>query len=247
MTFEERMNRFNELVKNSNYIVFFGGAGVSTESGIPDFRSADGLYNKKDIQFEDYTPEYLLSHDCWWKEPKVFYEFYKQKLDVRNVNPNIAHKVLADMEVKGKLKAVITQNIDGLHQKAGSVEVCEIHGTTQRNYCCGCFEPYPADYLFNCEEEVPKCLKCGGRIRPDVTLYEESLPQNEWNKAYYHISNADLVIVGGTSLAVYPATHLVQGCEAPIVLINRDEVKLKLNTAVTFTESLGEVFGKLKY
>lgn len=247
MTFGERIDEFNKLIENSNYIVFFGGAGVSTDSGIPDFRSADGLYNQNDVNFEKYEPEYLLSHTCWWKEPKVFHEFYKQKLDVRNIEPNITHKILADMEAKGKLKAVITQNIDGLHQKAGSKEVCEIHGTTARNYCVSCGKKYPSDYLFTCKEEVPKC-ECGGRIRPDVTLYEEQLPDVEWNNANWHIGNADLIIVGGTSLSVYPAASLILGWKTPIVLINKDETDMpRLKTAVRFTESLSEVFEKIKY
>lgn len=248
MTFEERVNEFNKLIENSNYIVFFGGAGVSTESGIPDFRSTDGLYNQHDVNFEGYTPEYLLSNTCWRKEPKVFYEFYRQKLDVRSIEPNITHRVLADMEAKGKLKAIVTQNIDGLHQKAGSKEVCEIHGTTEKNYCYFCNEAYPADYIFTCEEEVPKCPKCGGRIRPAVTLYEESLPDDDWYQANWHMDKADLIIVGGTSLSVYPAAGLILGRECPIVLINRDETDMpRLKTAVRFTESLGEVFGKIKY
>ena len=247
-SFEEKVAKLNDLIANSNRIVFFGGAGVSTESGIPDFRSKDGLYNQHDVQFDMFEPEYLLSRSCLYQNPKVFYEFYRQKLDCRGIEPNITHYKLAELEKCGKLLSVVTQNIDGLHQKAGSKEVCEIHGTTEKNYCCACNEPYPADYLFACEEEIPKCPKCGGRIRPAVTLYEESLPDADWYQANWHMDKADLIIVGGTSLSVYPAAGLILGRQCPIVLINRDETDMpRLKTAVRFTESLGEVFGKIKY
>lgn len=164
--------QLREYIEESNNIVFFGGAGVSTESGIPDFRSKDGLYNQHNIQFEKYNPEYLLSRECLYNNPKVFYEFYRQKMDTRNIEPNITHKVLAKMEEIGKLKAIVTQNIDGLHQKAGSKNVFEIHGTTQRNYCSKCKMEYHSDFLFNTKDAIPKC-ECGGLIRPDVTLYGE--------------------------------------------------------------------------
>lgn len=248
MTFNERLDKLNELVAKSNHIVFFGGAGVSTESGIPDFRSKDGLYNQHDVQFDQYSPEYLLSHSCLRDHPDVFFEFYRQKLDCRTIEPNVTHKVLADMEAAGKLACVVTQNIDGLHQKAGSKTVAELHGTTFENYCPKCGEPYPADYIFECGEAIPHCKHCDGIVRPRVTLYEENLPEADWNLASYHMHNADLIIVGGTSLSVYPAASLVVGRSCPIVLINRDETDMpRLKTAVTFNESLGEVFEKIKY
>lgn len=164
--------QLKKYIEESNNIVFFGGAGVSTESGILDFRSKNGLYNQHDIQFDKYEPEYLLSRECLYHNPKVFYEFYRQKMDTRNIEPNITHKVLAKMEEAGKLSAIITQNIDGLHQKAGSKNVFEIHGTTQRNYCSKCGKEYNSDYIFDTNETIPKC-ECRGLIRPDVTLYGE--------------------------------------------------------------------------
>ena len=245
--FDKRIEKLNELIAQSKHIVFFGGAGVSTESGIPDFRSKDGLYNQHDVQFDQYTPEYLLSHSCLKDHPDVFFEFYRQKLDCRNIEPNITHKVLADMEAAGKVKCVVTQNIDGLHQKAGSKTVAEIHGTTAKNYCSFCKEPYPADFIFESEDALPKCKVCGDIVRPAVTLYEESLPDSAWNLASYHLYNADLIIVGGTSLSVYPAANLVMGRECPIVLINRDKPDHYLRTDLEFTESLGEVFAKVRY
>ena len=165
------IERLKELIDASDNIVFFGGAGVSTESGIPDFRSKDGLYNQHDVRFDMYQPEYLLSHSCLVYEPKVYYEFHRQKMDTRDIEPNNAHKYLAALEKTGKLKAVVTQNIDGLHQKAGSRTVYEIHGSALRNYCMKCGKEYPADYIFKSEEPIPKC-DCGGTIRPDITLYE---------------------------------------------------------------------------
>ena len=171
----QQIKKLKEYIKESKKIVFFGGAGVSTESGIPDFRSKDGLYNQHDVQFDKYEPEYLLSRECLYNNPKVFYEFYRQKMDTRNIEPNITHKVLAKMEQIGKLEAIVTQNIDGLHQKAGSKNVFEIHGTTRRNYCSKCKMEYHPDFIFNTKDAIPKC-ECRGLIRPDVTLYGENLP-----------------------------------------------------------------------
>ena len=164
----EEVKKLKELIDDSEKIVFFGGAGVSTESGIPDFRSKDGLYNQHDVRFDMYQPEYLLSHSCLVYEPKVYYEFHRQKMDTRNIEPNNAHKYLAALEKTGKLKAIVTQNIDGLHQKAGSKVVYEIHGSALRNYCMSCGKEYPADYIFESTEPIPKC-SCGG-IRPPATL-----------------------------------------------------------------------------
>lgn len=244
-SFEERVEQLNNLIAKSNRIVFFGGAGVSTESGIPDFRSKDGLYNQHDVQFDMYEPEYLLSHSCLYQNPKVFYEFYRQKLDCRGIEPNITHYKLAELEKCGKLMGIVTQNIDGLHQKAGSEAVYEIHGTTEKNYCPRCGKKYPADYIFKCEDLIPKC-ECGGYIRPDVTLYEENLPETAWSNAIYALSNADLLIIGGTSLSVWPAAGMIQYAHCPTVLINKGVVDAKVETDIDFKEGLGEVFSKIK-
>ncbi|MBQ2117440.1 MAG: NAD-dependent protein deacylase, partial [Clostridia bacterium] len=198
-----KIERLRELIDGAENIVFFGGAGVSTESGVPDFRSKDGLYNQHDVRFDAYRPEYLLSHTCLVREPAVFFEFYRQKMDARGVRPNAAHYALAKLEREGKLKAIVTQNIDGLHQKAGSRTVWEIHGTTQRIYCMRCGKPYPADYLYDSPERIPRC-SCGGIVRCDVTLYEEALPEEAVENAIRAIRRADLLIIGGTSLTVYP-------------------------------------------
>ena len=255
MTFEERILKFNELIKNAKKIVFFGGAGVSTESGIPDFRSKDGLYNTMDVKFEKYSPEYLLSCDCLYREPEVFFEFYRQKMNCEGIEPNITHKVLAQMEAAGKLTSVITQNIDGLHQKAGSKRVWEIHGTTLKNHCRVCGQPYEADYIFKSKEAVPRCkeddylFECGGIIRPNVVLYGESLPSYAYNEAYTDLAEADLIIVGGTSLTVYPAANFIeeQVRFKKVVLINRDETSLDDQCELVFHESLGEVFSKIEF
>ena len=255
MTFEERILKFNELIKNAKKIVFFGGAGVSTESGIPDFRSKDGLYNTMDVKFEKYSPEYLLSRDCLYREPEVFFEFYRQKMNCEGIEPNITHKVLAQMEAAGKLTSVITQNIDGLHQKAGSKRVWEIHGTTLKNHCRVCGQPYEADYIFKSKEAVPRCkeddylFECGGIIRPNVVLYGESLPSYAYNEAYTDLAEADLIIVGGTSLSVYPAANFIeeQVRFKKVVLINRDETSLDDQCELVFHESLGEVFSKIEF
>lgn len=224
MTYEEQKNELVKLIDKSERIVFFGGAGVSTESGIPDFRSKDGLYNQHDVQFEKYNPEYLLSHTCLYHEPKVFFEFYRQKLDTREVEPNITHKVLAELEKMGKKIDIVTQNIDGLHQKAGSVTVHEIHGTTQKTYCTKCGMEYHPDYIFNTKDPIPRC-ECGGMLRPDVTLYEESLPTRAVNDACEAIGNADLLIIAGTSLTVYPAATFVSYFGGNrMVIINRDMI-----------------------
>lgn len=244
-TFEDRVKQLNDLIAKSNRIVFFGGAGVSTESGIPDFRSTDGLYNQHDVQFDGFEPEYLLSRSCLHKHPAVFYEFYRQKLDCRTIEPNITHYKLAELEKCGKLMGIVTQNIDGLHQKAGSEAVYEIHGTTEKNYCPRCGKKYPADYIFTCDEMIPKC-ECGGMIRPDVTLYEENLPETAWSNAIYALSNADLLIIGGTSLSVWPAAGMIQYAHCPTVLINKGAVDAKVVTDIDFKEGLGEVFSKIK-
>ena len=167
---KEKLETLLTYVEDAEKIVFFGGAGVSTESGVPDFRSKDGLYNQHDVRFDKYRPEYLLSHSCLMREPEVYFEFHRQKMDTRKIEPNNAHKYLAKLEEKGKLTAVVTQNIDGLHQKAGSKKVYEIHGSALRNYCIKCGKTFPEDYIFESKESIPHC-DCGGMIRPDITLY----------------------------------------------------------------------------
>ena len=243
------IKRLHQYIQESNKIVFFGGAGVSTESGISDFRSKDGLYNQHDVQFDMYQPEYLLSRTCLYNNPKVFYEFYRQKLDTRNIEPNITHYWLAELEQKGKLSAIVTQNIDGLHQKAGSKVVYEIHGTTQKNYCNKCNKEYDADYIFNTEEKIPKC-ECGGQIRPDVTLYEENLPDDAVNSAVDAIANADMLIIAGTSLTVYPAAYYVNEFYGKhLIIINRDKIdhiNLCDDTDLQINDSLGNVVKQLK-
>ena len=239
--------KLRQCIEESNNIVFFGGAGVSTESGIPDFRSKDGLYNQHDIQFEKYQPEYLLSKKCLYNNPKVFYEFYRQKMDTRNIEPNITHKVLAKMEQIGKLKAIVTQNIDGLHQKAGSKNVFEIHGTTQRNYCSKCKIQYHPDFLFDTKEVIPKC-ECRGQIRPDVTLYGEKLPEDAVLGAMKAISEADCLIIGGTSLQVQPAASFISYFSGMhLIVINKEKVDVITNdeTDLMIVDSLGSVFSEI--
>lgn len=239
--------KLREYINKSNNIVFFGGAGVSTESGIQDFRSKDGLYNQHDVRFDQYEPEYLLSKECLYNNSKVFYEFYRQKLDTRDVEPNITHKVLAKMEAAGKLSAIVTQNIDGLHQKAGSKNVFEIHGTTQSNYCSKCGKDYPADFLYESKDSIPKC-ECRGLIRPDVTLYGEGLPKAAVSGALEAISNADMLIVGGTSLQVYPAAQFITYFQGDhLVVINKEKLDIMLNpeTDLMITDSLGNVFQEI--
>ena len=202
LTDEQKMDQLREIVKTSSHIVFLGGAGVSTESGIPDFRSKDGLYRKTDKKFSRYRPEYLLSDQCLHRKPEVFFEYFRKNLDVRHVQPNAAHFKLAQMEKEGKLDGVITQNIDGLHQKAGSRDVEEIHGSALRSYCVSCRKQYGPDFIFENTEPVPKCPVCGKMVRPDVTLYGELLPEPAYENAVALVRYADCLIIGGTSLEV---------------------------------------------
>lgn len=244
---QENIAKFLQYINESSNIVFFGGAGVSTESGIPDFRSKDGLYNQHDVQFERYSPEYLLSHDCLFDNPNVFYEFYRQKMDTRKILPNVTHKALAKLEQMGKLKAIVTQNIDGLHQMAGSTQVYELHGTTQKNYCVRCNKPFPSDYIFTSPDNIPKC-ECGGFVRPYVTLYGESLPEDAVEQAIQAIRNADMLIVAGTSLQVYPAASFIYHFSGKhLVVINREPLKISLNKErdMFICESMGNVFKHL--
>lgn len=240
--FNDRMEKLNQLIKVAKNIVFFGGAGVSTESGIPDFRSKNGLYNQKDHQFDSYEPEYLLSKNCLKEHPDVFFEFYRQKLDVRNINPNITHKKLAELEKAGKLSAIITQNIDGLHQKAGSHNVYEIHGTTNRAYCSKCLKKVNPMILFEKNSGIPRC-SCGGMLRPDVTLYGEPLPSKAWLDSIKCLSNSDLFIIGGTSLAVWPASTLIQYYYGEnMIIINNTKTSYDRYASLIFRESIGKVF-----
>lgn len=234
------LETLQQWVKESNHIVFFGGAGVSTESGIPDFRSVDGLYHQK---FE-YPPETIISHSFYVKNPEYFFRFYREKMLPLGFEPNITHKKLAQWEQAGKLQAVVTQNIDGLHQKAGSRKVYELHGSVLRNYCTRCGKFFPAEFVKN-GVGVPHC-DCGGIVKPDVVLYEEGLDQEVIAKSVHAIRNADMLIVGGTSLTVYPAAGLIQYYRGDrLVLINRDATPYDDQADLVLHESLGEVFSQL--
>ncbi len=230
---------FKKIIKNSNNIVFFGGAGVSTESGIPDFRSKAGLYSKR--KDKNLSPEYVLSYTCFKRETDKFFDFYKNNMIYLDSKPNAAHKALARLEEEGKLKAVITQNIDELHQIAGSKNVLELHGSVHRNYCVKCGKTFDIDYIIE-KEGIPTCDKCGGLVRPDVVLYEEGLDMDVLNKAVKYIRAADVLIVGGTSLVVYPAAGLVDQYRGDkLILINKSSTKYDKRALMTFNESIGSV------
>lgn len=235
-----KIDTLKQWVSESHHIVAFTGAGVSTESGIPDFRSVDGLYSQK---FE-YPPEEIISHSFYERKPEYFFRFYREKMLPLGFEPNITHKVLARWEAEGKLQAVVTQNIDGLHQKAGSKRVYELHGSVLRNYCVRCGKFYPAEFIKNCEG-VPHCT-CGGIVKPDVVLYEESLDQTTIEKSVMAIANADMLIVAGTSLTVYPAAGLIRYYQGNrLVLINRDQTPYDNIADLVLHESLGQVFSRL--
>lgn len=235
MTERETLKKW--LDESSN-IVFFGGAGVSTESHIPDFMSTDGLYNQQ----YDYPPETILSHSFYMRKPEEFYRFYRNKMLFPNAEPNRAHKALARLEKMGKLKAVVTQNIDGLHQKAGSREVLELHGSVLRNYCTRCGKFYGLDAILN-STGVPKCT-CGGTIKPDVVLYEEGLDQETIEKSVKYIANADVLIIGGTSLTVYPAAGLIDYYRGhKLVLINKSVTPMDNRADLVISGPIGEVLG----
>lgn len=232
--------KLKELVDGSNNIVFFGGAGVSTESGIPDFRSTDGLYHQQ----YDYPPETILSHSFFMRNPEEFYRFYKNKMLCLDAKPNMAHKKLAELEKAGKLKAVITQNIDGLHQAAGSKEVLELHGSVHRNYCMKCGKFYDAEYMLHAEG-VPTC-SCGGMIKPDVVLYEEGLDMTVMSKSIQAIRDADVLIIGGTSLIVYPAAGLIDYYRGnKLAVINMSVTSQDKNADLVIQEPIGKVFSNL--
>ncbi len=237
---EDKIAQLREMIAGSDNIVFFGGAGVSTESGIPDFRSVDGLYNQK----WKYPPETILSHSFFESNPEEYYRFHREKLVVEGVKPNQAHLRLAQLEQEGKLKAVITQNIDGLHQAAGSKNVLELHGSILRAYCSRCRRPYPAEEM-NKGEGVPRC-SCGGVIRPDIVLYEEPLDDDIVRRAIAYIRNADILIIGGTSLNVYPAAGLINYYRGKkLVLINLSETPYDSYADLIIHEKIGEVFSRV--
>lgn len=237
---KEKIEKLKKLVDESQNIVFFGGAGVSTESGIPDFRSKDGLYNQK----YKYPPEYILSHTFFINKTEEFFKFYKEKMNSLKYEPNITHIKLAELEKKGKLKAVITQNIDGLHQKAGSKNVLELHGSVLRNNCMECNKFYNAEFVFN-SEGIPKC-ECGGTVKPDVVLYEERLNDFVLEKSIQAIREAELLIVGGTSLTVNPASSLVHYYRGKnLVLINKDSTSYDRIADLIINEGLGKVFKEI--
>jgi NAD-dependent deacetylase len=227
-------DELKDIISGSDNIVFFGGAGVSTESNIPDFRSAKGLYA--------HSPEYLLSRTYFDNNTEDFYKFYKENLIFRDANPNPAHYALAKLESLGKLKAVITQNIDGLHQKAGSKKVYELHGSVERNYCMSCREYHDLNYVVDFKGEIPKCRKCGGVVKPDVTLYEEMLDMDVFDGAIECISKADVLIIGGTSLVVQPAASLIEFYKGDkLVLINKGDTNYRGKAAVAIDAPIGEV------
>ena len=232
--------QLQNVIDNSRRIVFFGGAGVSTESGIPDFRSVDGLYNQK----YDYPPEQILSHTFFMHNTEEFYRFYRDKMLCLDKKPNKAHLKLAELERAGKLTAVVTQNIDGLHQAAGSKKVYELHGSVLRNYCMKCGKFYPAEYIKN-SNGIPKC-ECGGVIKPDVVLYEEGLDDSTVTGALRAIQTADTLIIAGTSLTVYPAAGFISYFNGDnIVLINRDETPFDSKADLVFHEKVGELLDKI--
>lgn len=236
------VEQFLEWVKDSDNIVFFGGAGVSTESGIPDFRSVDGLYNQK----YDYPPETILSHTFYRNHPGEFYRFYRDKMLCLDAEPNITHRKLAELEQADKLKGIVTQNIDGLHQKAGSKNVMELHGSVLRNYCESCYEFMSAEEVLH-SEGIPKCPACGGPVKPDVVLYEEGLNQKILQDAVYCIRQADMLIVGGTSLAVYPAAGLIDYYSGNrLVLINKSATPMDRKADLLIQDGLGNVFSQIE-
>ncbi|MCI7146018.1 MAG: NAD-dependent protein deacylase [Clostridiales bacterium] len=235
--------QLTEILRESDNIVFFGGAGVSTESDIPDFRSDQGLYNAR--QNYGMSPEQMLSHSFFMSNTGKFFDYYKNNLIYTEAMPNDAHKVLAELEKMGKLKAVVTQNIDGLHQKAGSSRVYELHGSVLRNYCMDCGEYYDLDYIMdseNCDGLIPKCRKCGGTVKPDVVLYEEMLDDEQITGAVDAIGKADTLIIGGTSLVVYPAAGFVNYYRGDkLVLINKSETSFDNRASLVINDSIGKV------
>lgn len=237
---DEKIARLKEIIQESSNVVFFGGAGVSTESGIPDFRSVDGLYNQK----YEYPPEQIISHTYYRQHPDKFFEFYKDKMIMTDAKPNAAHIRLAQLEQEGHVRAVITQNIDGLHQMAGSKEVLELHGSVHRNYCEECHKFYDLEYIVK-SNGVPRC-SCGGIVKPDVVLYEEGLNSNTIQKSVQYIREAEVLIIGGTSLVVYPAAGLIDYFRGKhLVVINRDTTPRDTQADLLIQEKIGVVFSQI--
>ena len=237
---EDKINKLKDIINNSKKIVFFGGAGVSTESGISDFRSKDGLYNMK----YDYPPELILSHSFFYDDTEEFYKFYKDKMNSLNYKTNVTHYYLSELEKEGKLLGVITQNIDGLHSKAGSKKVLELHGSIMDNYCIKCHKYYDATYVFD-SKDIPRCT-CGSIIKHNVVLYNEPLPEDVWNEAIKLIKEADTMIIGGTSLTVFPAAYLIDYFHGSnLVLINKDKTSYDDRCNLVINDKLGNVFSKL--
>ena len=237
----KQLQQLQEMVDRSRRIVFFGGAGVSTEGGVPGFRSGDGLYNQR----YKYPPEAMLSHSFYVAHTEEFFDFYRTKMLYLDAQPNAAHKKLAELETAGKLTAVVTQNIDGLHQKAGSKNVLELHGSVHRNFCQRCHKMYDAEFMLH-STGIPTCT-CGGKVKPDVVLYEESLDQHTLTKALDAIEHADMLIIGGTSLAVYPAASLVNYYRGDrLVLINKSTTPMDQNANLAIQGSIGEVLGAIQ-
>jgi NAD-dependent deacetylase len=239
----EHMADLRTILSNSGHVVFFGGAGVSTESNIPDFRSEDGIY--RTVTKYGYSPEVMLSRSYFLSHMEKFFDYYKSNLIYKDAKPNKAHLALAELEARGILKAVVTQNIDGLHQAAGSKNVLELHGSVLRNYCMGCGEKYDLDYVLNYNGAVPLCSKCGHPVRPDVTLYEESLDMDVMEKAIAAIQHAEVLIVGGTSLAVYPAAGLIDYYTGKkLILINKSSTPYDRRANLVIHDSIGKVLGE---
>lgn len=237
---DKDIEKLQQMIDGSRRIVFFGGAGVSTESGIPDFRSVDGLYHQK----FDYPPETILSHSFFISHTAEFFDFYRQKMICLTARPNAAHRKLAELEAAGRLSAVVTQNIDGLHQMAGSKNVLELHGSVHRNYCQKCHKFYSAEEILN-STGIPRC-SCGGLIKPDVVLYEEQLDSRTIDESLRYISEADMLIIAGTSLTVYPAASLIRYFRGSyLVLINRDPTPMDNRTSLTIHGKVGEVLGQI--
>ncbi len=242
MEVKEAITELNQIIHTYDNIVFFGGAGVSTESGIPDFRSVDGLYHQQ----YDYPPETILSHSFYRSKPEEFYRFYRNKMLFPDAKPNAAHRKLAELEKAGKLRAVITQNIDGLHQAAGSQVVLELHGSVLRNYCERCGHFHDIRYILD-SSGVPKCEECGGPVKPDVVLYEEGLDQKTLNAAVNYIRNAQVLIIGGTSLAVYPAAGLIDYFQGDkVVVINKSATPRDRYADLLIQAPIGEVFSSIE-
>jgi NAD-dependent deacetylase len=241
MTDSQRLDAFATMLAWSKQAVFLGGAGVSTESGIPDFRSKNGLYHRTQKRFARYRPEYLLSYECMRNEPDVFFDYYRSHLDARAVEPNAAHIRLAQWEREGRLAGIVTQNIDGLHQKAGSANVQEIHGTTWRNHCMQCGAAYGVDFIFDSAGR-PRCPRCGGTVRPDVTLYGEFLPREAYSNAQKLIRDADLLIIGGTSLQVGSAAGLARQFSGEhLIIINQSQTPMDGEAELVFHDSIGKI------